>query len=163
MGSCPALYITKKGAFDSQPQVIKFTSYLPMVGGSLRVLQLLPPLQLVAMILLKVALNTKIQIQILFWTQSEDVCFGDQSEDVCLETQSENVCFGDTISGRLLWRPIGGRLLLIFFWRCNQRTSFSDTEQRTYFLEELYSAVLKLCSTFMLRGSLYGLYQLVKC
>ena len=24
----------KKGAFDSQPQVIKFTSCLPMVGGS---------------------------------------------------------------------------------------------------------------------------------
>ena len=34
----------KKGALDSQPQVIKFTSCLPMVGGSLRVLQLLPPL-----------------------------------------------------------------------------------------------------------------------
>jgi hypothetical protein len=33
----------KKGAFDSQPQVIKFTSCLPMIGGSLRVLQLLPP------------------------------------------------------------------------------------------------------------------------
>jgi hypothetical protein len=40
-------------------QVIKFTSCLPMVGGSLWVLQLLPPLKLVAMILLKVALNTK--------------------------------------------------------------------------------------------------------
>ena len=36
-----------KGALDSQPQVIKFTSCLPMVGGSLRVLQLLPPLKLV--------------------------------------------------------------------------------------------------------------------
>jgi hypothetical protein len=35
-----------------------------MAGGSLRILQLLPPLKLVAMILLKVALNTKIQIQI---------------------------------------------------------------------------------------------------
>ena len=34
-------------------QVIKFTSYLPMVGGSHRVLRLLPPL--------KVALNTKNQ------------------------------------------------------------------------------------------------------
>jgi hypothetical protein len=33
----------KKGALDSQPQVIKFTSCLPMVGGSLRVLRLLPP------------------------------------------------------------------------------------------------------------------------
>ena len=38
-------------------QVIKFTSCLPMVGGSLRVLRLLPPLKLVAMILLKVALK----------------------------------------------------------------------------------------------------------
>jgi hypothetical protein len=36
--------VTKKGALDSQPQVIKFTSCLPMVGGSLRVLRLLPPL-----------------------------------------------------------------------------------------------------------------------
>jgi hypothetical protein len=39
----------KKGALDSQPQEIKFTSCLPMVGGSLRVLQLLPQLKLVAM------------------------------------------------------------------------------------------------------------------
>jgi hypothetical protein len=37
----------KKGALDSQPQMIKRTSCLPMVGGSLR---LLPPLKLVAMI-----------------------------------------------------------------------------------------------------------------
>jgi hypothetical protein len=34
---------------------------MPMVGGFLRVLRLLPPLKLVAMILLKVALNTKNQ------------------------------------------------------------------------------------------------------
>ena len=41
----------------------KFTSCLPMVGGSLRVLRLLPPLKLVATeILLKVALKTKNQI-----------------------------------------------------------------------------------------------------
>jgi hypothetical protein len=40
----------KKGALDSQLQVIKLTSCLPMVGGSLRVLRLLPPLKLVAMI-----------------------------------------------------------------------------------------------------------------
>jgi len=40
----------KKGALDSQPQVIKLTSCLPMVGGSLCVLWLLPPLKLVAMI-----------------------------------------------------------------------------------------------------------------
>ena len=47
VGSCPALQITKKGELDSQPQVIKFISCLPMVGGSLR---LPPPLKLVAMI-----------------------------------------------------------------------------------------------------------------
>ena len=40
----------KKGPLDSQSQVIKFTSCLPMVGGSLRVLRLLPPLKLDAMI-----------------------------------------------------------------------------------------------------------------
>jgi hypothetical protein len=36
----------KKGALESKPQVIKFISCLPMVGGSLWVLQLLPPLKL---------------------------------------------------------------------------------------------------------------------
>jgi len=36
----------KKGTLDSQPQVINFTSCLPMVGGSLRVLRLLQPLKL---------------------------------------------------------------------------------------------------------------------
>jgi hypothetical protein len=40
----------KKGALDSPPQVIKFTSCLPRVGGSLRVLRLPPPLKLVTMI-----------------------------------------------------------------------------------------------------------------
>jgi len=39
---------SKKGALNSQPQVIKFTSCLPMVGGFLRVLRLLQPLKLVA-------------------------------------------------------------------------------------------------------------------
>jgi hypothetical protein len=62
VGLRPALHITKNGALDSQLQVIKFTSCLPMVGGSLRVLRLHPPLKLVAMILLKVVLNTKNQI-----------------------------------------------------------------------------------------------------
>jgi hypothetical protein len=62
VGLRPALLITKKGALDSQPQVIKFTSCLPMVGGSLRVLRLLPPLKLVVIILLKVVLSTKNQI-----------------------------------------------------------------------------------------------------
>ena len=40
----------KMGALDLQPQVIKFTSCLPMVGGSLQVLWLLPSLKLVAII-----------------------------------------------------------------------------------------------------------------
>jgi hypothetical protein len=40
----------KTGELDSKSQVIKFTSYLPMIGGSLRVVRLLPPLKLVAMI-----------------------------------------------------------------------------------------------------------------
>jgi hypothetical protein len=38
------------GALDSQLQVIKFTSFLTMVGGSLRIFWLLPPLKLVTMI-----------------------------------------------------------------------------------------------------------------
>ena len=49
----PGIVNYKKGALDSQPQLIKFTSCLPMVGGSLQVLRLLPPLKLVAMIQLK--------------------------------------------------------------------------------------------------------------
>jgi hypothetical protein len=49
-GFAPGFVNYKKGALGSQSQVIKITSYLPMVGGSLRVLQLLPPLKLVAMI-----------------------------------------------------------------------------------------------------------------
>ena len=40
----------KKDALDSQSQVMQFTSCLPMVGGSLRVLRLPPPLKLVTMI-----------------------------------------------------------------------------------------------------------------
>ena len=44
------IYLHNTRKLYSQPQVIKFTSFLPMVGGSLRVLQLLPPLKLVAMI-----------------------------------------------------------------------------------------------------------------
>jgi len=47
VGSRPALQITKKGALDLQPQVIKFTSCLSMICGSLR---LPPPLKLVATI-----------------------------------------------------------------------------------------------------------------
>jgi hypothetical protein len=40
----------QKGALDSQPQVIKFTCWIPMISGSLRVLHLLPTLELGAMI-----------------------------------------------------------------------------------------------------------------
>jgi len=42
--------LQKKGALDSQLEVITFISCLPIVGGSLRVLWLLPPLNLFAMI-----------------------------------------------------------------------------------------------------------------
>jgi hypothetical protein len=49
-GFAPGFVNYKKCALESQPQVIKFISCLPMVDGSLRVLRLLPPLQLVAMI-----------------------------------------------------------------------------------------------------------------
>jgi hypothetical protein len=43
-GFAPGFVIYKKGAFDSQAQVIMPTSCLPMIGGSLRVLRLPPPL-----------------------------------------------------------------------------------------------------------------------
>ena len=46
-GFVPSFVNYKKGALDSQPQVIKFTSCLPRVDGSLRIP---PPLKLVAMI-----------------------------------------------------------------------------------------------------------------
>jgi hypothetical protein len=49
-GFAPSFVDYKKGALDSQPKVIKFTSFLPRVGGSLRVLLLPPPLKLVSMI-----------------------------------------------------------------------------------------------------------------
>ena len=48
-GLVPGFVNNKEGAIDLQPQVIKLTSCLPMVGGSLRVLRLLQPLKLVAM------------------------------------------------------------------------------------------------------------------
>ena len=43
-GFVPGFVNYKKDAFDSQPQVIKFISCLPKVGGSHRVIRLLPPL-----------------------------------------------------------------------------------------------------------------------
>ena len=49
-GFTPSFVNYKKGALDSQPHAIKFTSCLPMVGGSHRVLRLPPPLKLIAMI-----------------------------------------------------------------------------------------------------------------
>jgi hypothetical protein len=54
----------QKGCTRLAAQVIKFTSCLSMVGGSLRVLRLLPTQtgrHDIAEILLKVALNTKIK------------------------------------------------------------------------------------------------------
>jgi hypothetical protein len=54
------LQITKKGSFDSQPQVIKFTSCLPMVGGSSTTKT---GRHDIAEILLKVALINKNQIK----------------------------------------------------------------------------------------------------
>jgi hypothetical protein len=55
----PSFVSYKKGALDSQPQVIKFTSCLPMVGGSLRVSSTTKTGHHdIAEILLKVALNT---------------------------------------------------------------------------------------------------------
>jgi hypothetical protein len=66
VGSYPALKITKKGALDLQPQVIKFSSCLTMVGGPLGT-----PFSSttktgrhdIAEILLKVALSTINQIK----------------------------------------------------------------------------------------------------
>jgi hypothetical protein len=47
----------KNGCTPLAAQVIKFTSCLPMVGGSLQVLQFLPPLKLFAMINVKIDQN----------------------------------------------------------------------------------------------------------
>jgi hypothetical protein len=46
-GFAPGFVNYKKGELDSQPQVLKCTSCLPMVGASLRVLRILLPLKLV--------------------------------------------------------------------------------------------------------------------
>ena len=46
----PIFWYQQYGALELRPQVIKITSCLPMVGGSLRVPRFLPPLQLVVMI-----------------------------------------------------------------------------------------------------------------
>ena len=48
----------KKGALDSQPQVIKFTSCFPMVGGTPAFSTTKTGRHDIAEILLKVALNT---------------------------------------------------------------------------------------------------------
>ena len=70
----------KKSALECESQVIKFISCLPMVGGSLQVLRLLPPLKLVAMILLKVALNTINQIKSLIHINNKICNFVQLSE-----------------------------------------------------------------------------------
>ena len=53
--------LQQKGALDSQPQVIKLTSWLPMIGGSLRVASSTTKTDRhdIAEILLKVALKHK--------------------------------------------------------------------------------------------------------
>jgi hypothetical protein len=50
------------GAIDSQTKVIKFTSCLPMVGGSLRALWLLSPLKLVANDIAQILFPKSLQI-----------------------------------------------------------------------------------------------------
>ena len=50
MGSRPFFVNYKKAALDSQPQMLKLTNFSSMVGGFLRVLQLLTHLRMVAMI-----------------------------------------------------------------------------------------------------------------
>jgi hypothetical protein len=50
MGSRPFFVNYKKAALDSQPQMLKLTNFLPMVGGSLNVLQLLTHLIMDVMI-----------------------------------------------------------------------------------------------------------------
>ena len=78
MRSCPALLITKKGALDSQPQVIKFTDGRWFSPGTLASSTTKTGRYDIAEILLKVALNTKksITIHALFYTHDKmDVCF----------------------------------------------------------------------------------------
>jgi len=60
-GFAPGFVNCKKGALDSQPQVIKLTSCFPMVGGSLVSSTFKTGRHDIAEILLKVALNTKNQ------------------------------------------------------------------------------------------------------
>jgi hypothetical protein len=50
MGSRQVFVNYKKSALDLQPQMLKLTNFLPMVSGSLKVLQLLAHLRMVAMI-----------------------------------------------------------------------------------------------------------------
>ena len=63
----PGFVYYKKGALDSQLQVIKITSYLPMFGGSPASATTKTGRHDIAEILLKVALNTKIPLQIQTW------------------------------------------------------------------------------------------------
>ena len=63
-GFAPGCVNYKKGALDSQPQVIKLTSYLPMGGGSPASSTTKTGRHDIAEILLKVALNTKNQTKL---------------------------------------------------------------------------------------------------
>ena len=58
-GFAPGFVNYKKVELDSQPQVIKFTSCLPMVGGTPASFTTKTGRHDIAVILLKVALNTK--------------------------------------------------------------------------------------------------------
>jgi hypothetical protein len=80
---------TKKGALNSQPQVIKFTSYLPMVCGSLRVLWLLPPLKLVAMIKAEIYDNVHKHNQLI------------KGSDFCHSVENRNKIFRPRTLSRL--------------------------------------------------------------
>jgi hypothetical protein len=98
VGSRPALQITKKGALDSQPQVIKFTSCLPMVGGSLRVHPASSTTKTcrhdIAEILLKVALKHQISnqsIRILF-LKAKDLHHNSKLHFICI-TNFISFCF----------------------------------------------------------------------
>ena len=105
-GFAPGFVNYKKGALDSQPHVIKFTSCLPMVGGSPR---LPPPLKLVVMILLKVALKHKQSINQSIFFQFRKLC----KFKWCWSWCSKNSCHVKQINGRCWYGgPVADNLML---------------------------------------------------
>ena len=89
----PGFVNYKKGALDSQPQVIQFISCLPMVGGSHRVPLVSSTTKTgrhdIAEILLKVALNTP-KIKKNHWSAC---IFIQESERSCIYLCVMNICF----------------------------------------------------------------------